>query len=506
MSRVILRLFAAIPLLAALAVLTHPAPIPTAASHPHSPQNTCTIQFTDVPTGVYFYDPVLWLACRAVVNGYGDGSFAPYNPTTRGQLTKIIVLLYGWPLLNPTQGHFSDVPPGSAYYTVIETAYARGIISGYADGTFLPNALVNRGQISKIVTLAAGWTPLAPTQGHFGDVPPTSPYYSSVETALAHGILSGYGDGSFRPGNPATRGQVAKIAYLAFNAGCPMFPANNIWNKDISALPVDPNSASYITSIGLTGHVHPDFGSGLYQGAPFGIPWTTVAGSQPGVPMTFVDSPRESDPGPYPVPTNAPIEGGPASTQDRHVLVVDQAAGCTLYELFAGYPQADGSWTAGSGAKWDLSSNALRPDTWTSADAAGLPILPGLVRYDEVAAGAIRHAVRFTANNTQSSHIWPARHDAGSANPGYPPMGLRVRLKASVDISGYPPADQVILTALQHYGMFLADNGSDWFISGTQDERWDNDVLHQLGALTGADFEAVDQSGLMIDPNSGESR
>ncbi|HUS15649.1 MAG TPA: S-layer homology domain-containing protein [Chloroflexia bacterium] len=478
---------------------------PAEAQQSASPLNTCTTRFSDVNPGDYFYEPVLWLACRGTVSGYANGTFLPYYGTTRAQFTKIVVLVYGWPLLNPTSGHFSDVPPGTPFYPYIETAVARGIISGYADGTFLPGNAVSRGQIAKMVVLAAGWTLLNPPVARFNDVPPGSPFYSAVETAAARHILSGYADGSFRAGNPATRGQVAKIVYNAVTIGCPMFPPDNIWNKDISTLPIHPLSATYLATIGTGGHLHADFGSGTYDGQPFGIPWITVAGSQPRVPVTF-DYADESDPGPYPIPTFAPIEGGPTSTGDRHVLVVAQGGGCSLYETWDSHPQADGSWQAGSGARWDLSSNALRPDTWTSADAAGLPILPGLVRYDEVSAGAIRHAVRFTANLTQNTYLWPARHQAGSANTAYPPMGLRVRLKASFDISSYPPADQVILTALKQYGMILADNGSNWFITGTQDERWDNDVLSQLSAVPGAAFEAVDESSLMIDPNSGQSR
>ncbi len=286
--------------------------------------------------------------------------------------------------------------------------------------------------------------------------------------------------------------------------GCPMFPADNIWNRDISDLPGNPNSP-YLASIGLSTGLHPDFGSGLYNGEPMGIPYIAVPSSQPLVPITF-EYAAESDPGPYPFPPNVPIEGGPNSTGDRHALVV-QSGVCKLYETFATYPDGHGGWTAGSGAMWNLNSNALRPDTWTSADAAGLPILPGLVRYDEVAAGAINHALRFTVDSSQRAYVWPARHYASSdTNPALPPMGLRVRLKASVDISGYPPDVQVILTALKHYGMIVADNGSSWFISGTQDDRWNNDTLHTIGGIHGSDFEVVDESSLMIDPNSGQAR
>lgn len=206
------------------------------------------------------------------------------------------------------------------------------------------------------------------------------------------------------------------------------------------------------------------------------------------------------------MPTGAPIEGGPNSNGDRHVLVVDED-NCVLYELYAAYPQNDGSWEAGSGAIYDLSSHALRPDTWTSADAAGLPILPGLLRYDEVASGEIRHAIRFTAPETQRAYVWPARHFASSLTGSeYPPMGQRFRLKADFDLSGYSAEIQVILLAMQRYGIILADNGSAWYLSGAPDERWDNEQLRELKNLTGDDFEAVDVSSLILDPDSGQVR
>jgi hypothetical protein len=283
----------------------------------------------------------------------------------------------------------------------------------------------------------------------------------------------------------------------------PMFPGDNVWNVAIDARPVDANSAAYITTIGAAKTMHADFGT-VYNGAPNGIPFIVVPGSQPRVAVSF-DYADESDPGPYPVPPDAPIEGGPSSTGDRHVLVVDRDGG-KLYELFAAYPNPDGSWRAGSGAIFDLDGNALRPAGWTSADAAGLPILPGLVRYEEVVAGEIPHALRFTAPQTRNAFIWPARHKASSlTGTNYPPMGQRFRLKASVDIASFGPNVQVILRALKKYGMFLADNGSSWFLSGAPDPRWDDDELHQLGRLTGADFEAVDESALMANPDSGRT-
>ncbi len=301
---------------------------------------------------------------------------------------------------------------------------------------------------------------------------------------------------------PAAHAQPAPHASIG---GCPLFPADNIWNRDISALPVAPDSASIIASIGAGGHLHADFGAGLYQGAPIGIPYTVVPASQPGVAVSF-DYASESDPGPYPIPANAPIEGGANSTGDRHVLIV-QSGVCKLYEMYASYPQSSGGWHAGSGAVWNLNADALRPRNWTSADAAGLPILPGLVRYDEVASGAISHALRFTVQHTRNTFVWPARHQASSlTGAAYPPMGLRLRLKASVNISAFSAPNRVILTALKRYGMMVADNGSSWYISGAPDNRWNNDDLAQLARIPGSDFEVVNTSSLTVNPNSGAAR
>jgi hypothetical protein len=287
-------------------------------------------------------------------------------------------------------------------------------------------------------------------------------------------------------------------------AGCPVLPGDNIWNTPIDNLPVDANSDLYITTIGATKGVHPDFGSGIWDGGPIGIPYNVVTKSQPKVSISF-DYADESDPGPYPIPTSPAIEGGADATGDRHILVLDRD-NCILYETWSSYPQANGSWMVGSGAIFDLRSNGLRPDGWTSSDAAGLPILPGLVRYDEVAAGEITHAIRFTAQQTRKGYVWPARHYASSlTDKKYPPMGQRFRLKASFDTTGFAPEVQIILQALKRYGMILADNGSSWFISGVPDARWDDDVLvNQLKLVKGSDFEAVDVSSLMVDEDSGQ--
>ena len=286
--------------------------------------------------------------------------------------------------------------------------------------------------------------------------------------------------------------------------GCPVLPEDNIWNTPVAGLPVDPNSDSYINTIGETSYVHPDFGT-MWEDAPIGIPWVSVPGTQTLVPVTFLYS-DESDPGPYPIPPDAPIEGGPESTGDRHVLVVDRDA-CLLYEMFYAFPEQDGiSWSAGSGAIFDLSSNALRPTGWTSADAAGLPILPGLVRLEEVMSGEIRHALRFTLPETQKAFVWPARHHASNLiGAQYPPMGQRFRLRADYDLSGFSVEVQVILIALKKYGMILADNGSALYISGVPNPGWSDNNLRELRQVTASDFEAVDVSALMGDPDSGQA-
>ncbi len=282
---------------------------------------------------------------------------------------------------------------------------------------------------------------------------------------------------------------------------CPMTPANSFWHADVSALPVHAQSSTWVSSVGTGSTLKADFGSGIWDGGPIGIPYTTVAGTQARVPVSF-DYADESDPGPYPVPANAPIEGGPSSSGDRHVLVVDRDA-CRLWELYSAYPQNGGtSWTAGSGATWDLGSNAMRPLGWTSGDAAGLPILPGLVRYEEVAAGEIDHAIRFTAPRTAGAYVWPASHKAQTGGASDPPMGAFFRLKASFDISGYSAQNQVILRALKKHGMVLADNGSSWFMSGAPNAGWNDDDLQRLRTVPGSAFEAVDVSSIKVSSTS----
>jgi hypothetical protein len=301
-----------------------------------------------------------------------------------------------------------------------------------------------------------------------------------VAAVLAVSVLAPSSDGSRLPGARA----------------CPVFPKNNHWNLRVDRLPVHANSDAIVRSIGVDETMHADFGSGLYEGGPIGIPFMTVGKRQPRVPVSFTYA-SESDRGPYPLPPNARIEGGRDADGDRHVIVVDRAR-CRLYELFSAYPYDGGArWTAGSGAIWNLRSNRLRPRSWTSADAAGLPILPGLARFNEVKRGRIDHALRFTAAQTRRAFVYPARHFASDlTDPDLPAMGQRLRLKRGYDIAGFPRQTRIVLRALKRYGMILADNGAPWFVSGAPHRGWDNDDLHSLHRVPGSAFEVVDTSRL----------
>ena len=277
---------------------------------------------------------------------------------------------------------------------------------------------------------------------------------------------------------------------------CPVFPASSVWNKRVDALPVAGNSSAIVGSIGAALNLHADFGSGLWDGGPIGIP-ITVVGSSTAKRVVRFEYAGESDRGPYPIPSAVKIEGGRQSDGDRHAILVDRSA-CKLYELFALYPRSGTPrWRAGSGAIWNLRSNRLRPAGWTSADAAGLPILPGLARYDEIARGRINHALRFTVERSRRAYIYPARHFASSlTDRDLPPMGLRLRLRANFPVAGFPRQARIVLTALKRYGMIVADNGSSWYVSGAPDHRWSNDQLRTLHRVHGSDFVVVNTSTL----------
>ena len=333
-----------------------------------------------------------------------------------------------------------------------------------------------------------------------GDKEPAAQGGASSAGGGSGGSNNARGGTSARGGSPSANGGSQNPSGGATNQpgggsleDCPIFPADNPWNQDVSALPVHARSNAYIDSIGRTDRVHPDFGT-EWEGAPIGIPYVVVGASQPKVPIRFTAYGDESDEGPYPVPSDAPIEGGPDSDGDRHVLVIETGT-CTLYELFRAFPRNGGSsYDADSGAKFDLRSNAQRPLGWTSADAAGLPIFPGLVRYDEIVEqGELRHALRFTVSRSQAARIAPARHFASSnTDANLPPMGLRLRMKQAYDCGSYSAVAQTVCRGLKRYGMILADNGSDWYISGSPDPRWDDDALNDLKRIPGDAFEAVE--------------
>ncbi|MFE5805494.1 hypothetical protein [Streptomyces sp. NPDC056491] len=315
------------------------------------------------------------------------------------------------------------------------------------------------------------------------------PAVATVVTVTAACVLSGAAQpGAAQPGRQAP--------------SCTTAPPDSFWHAPVDTLPVHPSSDRYVASIGAAEPLHPDFGAGLVEGQPFGIPITVPDTTVPESTLSF-DYPEESDPAGYRIPQDARIENGPASDGDRHVVVWDRAL-CKSYELFDAEKQGGNAWHAGSGAVFDLRSNALRPDGWTSADAAGLAILPGLVRHDEAAAGRIDHAIRITVPRSDQSHLWPARHQAGSAaDSSLPPMGLRLRLKSSVDTSSLAPQAKAVAEALKKYGAIVADNGSPWYITGEENPRWDNSQLNALKNFKGSDFEAVDASGLQQSPDSG---
>jgi hypothetical protein len=452
------------------------------------PASAAVPAFTDT-AGSPFAADIEWLRQAEITNGCGGGRFCPDAVVTRDQMASFLVRAFD--LAATGTNAFTD-DEGSPHEADINSLAASGITVGCAANLYCPRAVVMRAQMASFLARAIDLP--GATRDYFAD-DDQSPHQTDVNRLAESGITNGCAPGSFCPAAGITRGEMAAFLHRALTMSgpleaCQLLPATNVWNRRIDALPVASGSASLISTIGVAEDLHPDFGE--YLG--YGIPYNVVRSSTPRTSVGF-DYDDESDAGPYPIPPSPRIEGG----GDRHILMWDIDA-CRLYELFAAEHTGAG-WHAGSGAIWDLRSNALRPDGWTSADAAGLPILPGLVRYEEVAAGAIEHAIRFTAPVTRSAHVYPARHHAGAgSSASLPPMGMRVRLRADFDMTGFSPRMQVILVAMQRYGMILADNGSPWFFSGVSDIRWDDDELNQLKSLRGSDFEVVDTTGFVNGP------
>ena len=493
--------------------------------------------FTDMdpndPTSLYPNDYAAAAAALRITKGTSPGVFSPWDHVTRAQLVTMTVraanaLAPGVLAVPPTEfaGTLGDFDADHA--PAMRAAEWNSLLTGLVGfgATWDPWVDASRGETAEMLATLVALVEAAGGPGG-GTTTTAAPGTSSTETTTAHAATTMPPTGTTTTTSPSTgtttttgptttssgssttttgssgassttatdspsttvpSGPGSQVLGVDAAISFQLFPADNPWNTDVSGYPVHPLSSQFIASIGASGHLHPDFGT-VWDGAPNGIPYIVVAGDQARVPVTFY-YPDESDPGPYPIPADAPIEGGPSSTGDRHVIILD-ATHRMLYELYDAHPAGD-HWEAGSGAIFDLTSNALRPEGWTSADAAGLPMLPGLVRYDEVASGEITHALRFTVDETQQAYIHPATHYASSdTNPNLPPMGLRLRLRADYDISGFPARVQVILRALKKYGMIVADNGSSWYISGAPDPRWSDDELHTLSQVPGSAFEAV---------------
>jgi hypothetical protein len=394
----------------------------------------------------------------------------------------------------PLLGNVSPATFTSGAYTL--TLTGNKFVSGAQ--VLFGGAAVTTSYVSATQLTATG---SAPSAGIFA-VTVSNPNPGSSNSGAVNVTVTAQSGGNPPPPPPASACSAITLGQGGSLNGFLPFPADNLWNQNIASAPVDPNSAAIINYIGATDPVHPDFGSGEYNGSSIGIPYIVVDSQQAPVVINFTGYGDESDPGPMPVPASAPIEGYPnPGSGDRHVLVLDNS-NCWLYELYSSYPQTDGSWNAASAAVWDLQSDEQRPLTWTSADAAGLSIFAGLARYDEVASGAIKHALRFTLQNSRAAFVPPASHWAATTtNANAAPMGMRLRLKASFDISSFSATNQVILTALQQYGMIMADNGSNMYISGAPDDRWDNDDLHNLDQVTAADFEVVQMNPIYTQSN-----
>jgi len=397
--------------------------------------------------------------------------------------SAVVTLLNATPILNNISP--AAVNAGSFTLTVTGSNFVRGAQVLFA-GTVLTTTYVSATELTAVGTKsAAGTYAVAVSNPNPGAS--TSATVNLAVNAVSSG--GGGGTGGTGVGTSSACSGMSVGAGGSLNGFVP-FPVDNLWNANIASAPVDPNSSAMINFIGGTIGMHADFGSGLYGGSLIGIPYAVVGAAQAPVSVTFNAYGDESDPGPMPIAPNAQIEGAP-NPGDQHVLVLDNA-NCWLYELYGASVNSDGTWNAGSAAVWDLQNYNARPWTWTSADAAGLPIFPGLARYDEVANGEIKHALRFTLQHSRAAFVAPATHWAGnSSSASAAPMGARLRLKASFNISGYSAANQVILKALQQYGMIMADNGSSMYLSGAPDARWDNDDLHALGGVKASDFEVV---------------
>jgi hypothetical protein len=398
-------------------------------------------------------------------------------------------------LWNATPTISSVTPTSFAAGTYTLTVTGSNFVSGAQ--VLFGGAAVNTAVVSSTQLTATG---SAANAGIFA-VSVSNPNPGSSTSSGINVTVTSQSGGNPPPPPPSACSAISLGQGGSLNGFLP-FPADNAWNQNIAGATVDPNSAAIINFIGASDPVHPDFGSGEYQGSSIGIPYIVVDSDQAPVAINFTAYGDESDPGPMPVPASAPIEGYPnPGSGDRHVLVVDSSS-CWLYELYSSYPQSDGSWNAASAAVWDLTADEQRPLTWTSADAAGLSVFAGLARYDEVASGEIKHALRFTLQDSRAAFVPPASHwAANSTNANAAPMGMRLRLKASFDISQFSATNQVILAALQQYGMIMADNGSNMYISGAPDDRWDNDDLHNLDQVTAADFDVVTMNPIYTQAN-----
>ena len=449
------------------------------------------------------------IAAEGITRGCAADRYCPDDPVTRGQMAAFLNRALGLPAAVEGSGF---VDTAGTFFDDIERLKAAGITRGCAADRYCPDDPVTRGQMAAFLNRALG-LPAAVEGSGFVDTAGT--FFDDIERLRAAGITVGCATDRYCPDRSVTRGEMATFLMRALEldpivpppSDCTLFPDDNYWNTPVDDAPVHPSSGAWIATIGAGSTLHPDFGSGEWppgSGAPIGIPFIEVNSATPLVDVVYTAYGDESDPGPMPIPLDAPIEGGPAATGDRHVIALDRD-GCMLYELFDAAP-VGGAWHAASGAVYDLTSNELRPDGWTSADAAGMPILPGLVTYDEVASGSIDHAIRFTAPVTRDEYVWPARHQAGSSSSAsVPPMGQRFRLRADFDLSGFSQPARVILEAMQTYGIVLADNGSSWYVSGAPDPRWDNGLLHEIKSVPGSAFEAVDVTGWIVDPDSGEA-